>query len=457
MPYEQDLVRMYLAEIGRWELLTFQQEISLGVIIQANERSEDGRPGYLGLRLKLGDDQPPALYGLILSLYGELTPQFEQRGKPIFPLSCIFEGALSLQVQPLASDDSPLLTWLRAGPWSADGGETDRREGFGQRVIRLLMAAYQLPAGLLRRLLDFQARNGRMPTKRTVARWLGGDPGLADHGVDFEEEGQSAREIMFLHNQRLVIPIAKRYRGQGLPLLDLIQEGNLGLMHAVGKFDPTLGYKFSTYATWWIRQGIVRAVSDQGRLIRLPVHAIETLNRLRRIERRLTAALGRAPMAREIALESEFMDPELAAAIKSHLKRGKEPLKSQLTAWSLGMRKVERFLGYEPEPVSLALPIGSDGESTLEEVIPDDRSSSPAEIAARNLLSVALQRALSKLPAREREVLEMRYGLVDGRAHTLEEVGQHFGVTRERIRQIESKSLRKLRHPTLSKDLRDFA
>jgi RNA polymerase primary sigma factor len=453
---EHDLIKQYLTEIGQRELLVFQQEFYLSIVIQANLR--------LGIIHRTSTQTlNHDISRFFHSLYPEIAKNYERCMDGVsslsmtpLPLVAFLREAIEIQLNPLTSNSSDLLDWLNSGLWAPDTEGSMANQEYASAAVDILSLAYLMPRECLERMVAIWDRSNRLPSHRTIRRWLKEHVKLKEHLSVLQGQSEWAKDVLIRSNLRLVVSNARGFLRRGLPLLDLIQEGNLGLIRAVEKYDPTKGYRFSTYATWWIRQGLSRAVADSGRLIRLPVHMVETLNRLLRIRGKLTSSLGREPYSHEIALESDSLDPDIARTIKDNLKKNAEISGQAQKEWDRATKNVGRILGYSAEPMSLDLPVNNESDSTLEDFIPDDSIPMPLDAAARTLLKEQVANALSVLTERERQVIEMRFGLSDGKEYTLEEVGSYFQVTRERIRQIEAKALRKLRHPTLSRPLRDY-
>jgi RNA polymerase primary sigma factor len=455
-----DPVRMYLKEIGKVALLTAEEEVVLAKAIELGEQMVD---------------EP---WKGIVSLHEWTHHETERKTRTIkphhkLPFAAEAERMVSDAVRAEEAADllvpTPDFHLVKAGKDATTEGTKELL-----KEARHLVGAYNetLSADAFLVLLDrayIAVHNGDLDSRDNIGlraiydwsreavaypalqRWiegghdtdllrrLGHDPEvpantkLAHRRGELVRIGRDAREQLTSANLRLVVSIAKKYIGRGMSFLDLIQEGNIGLIRAVEKFDYEKGYKFSTYATWWIRQAITRAIADQARTIRIPVHMVETINRLIRVSRTLLQELGREPTVEEIA---------------EAMSKGQEVVVTP--------EKVREIIKVSQEPVSLETPIGEEEDSHLGDFIEDRGALAPAEAASHQLLKEQVEAVLDSLTGRERRVLQLRFGLEDGRARTLEEVGKEFNVTRERIRQIEAKALRKLRHPSRSRKLKDY-
>ncbi len=450
----EDPVRLYLREIGEIELLSVDYEFWLATRIEAARRVDVLNRGHpLARRGRhYSTSIYRALYDELVVGWQRLVEDTHRLGYNSPDLSQINTETRTLR-QTWASDHpSYLRSYLDNGRWGVDH-LWDQVAGNGLTVIICL---YLFPDKVSQAIDKFVRSKHRMPSQDTFNHYLPDEDSLRSELENVDFRAKESRQILIRSNLRLVVSVAKRYLGRGSSFLDLIQEGNLGLLRAVSKFDPARGYKFSTYATWWIRQSISRSIADQARTIRIPVHIFETFNRLMQVQRQLTQTLGRTPTPEELALEADFVDPQDKLQIQ-RVKGDMNLLPHDVRLrWVHAASKVGQVLRAAEEPVSLESPVGSEDNSMLGDFIEDEEAQEPMDAAAREMLREQVKNALAVLSPREREVMEMRFGLLDGKDHTLEEVGQAFNVTRERIRQIEAKALRKLRHPTRSRHLRDF-
>jgi RNA polymerase primary sigma factor len=463
----EDSVKLYLKEIGNIELLSPDQEFWLATCLEAPKRLDLlsrqhplARDDSLSAPDKAeNESQLPVARPIYHALYEDLTTAWSRVVQDTFRLGydCPDLGLILTEAQMLRKTwQSEVPSYLRAYLDNGLWGKDDLWNGVARNAFAVFLYLYMLPDEIATALEEYVAANHDLWAEKDFLTHLPDEAALQTELEGIYTLSDQAYHAVIRANLRLVVSVAKRYIGRGSSFLDLIQEGNIGLLRAVSKFDPARGYKFSTYATWWIRQSISRSIADQARTIRIPVHIFESLNRLLRVQRDLIQKLGREPTVEDIALEAGYLEPKDKQAIL-RAQSDSTPMDDDVRRrLNRAASKVNRILRALEEPVSLDSPVGNEDSSQLGDFIEDEDAQEPMDAAAREMLRESIKNALAVLSERERQVLELRFGLVDGKDHTLEEVGQYFNVTRERIRQIESKALRKLRHPTRSRNLRDF-
>jgi RNA polymerase primary sigma factor len=448
----EDPVRLYLREIGQVRLLDADREFRLATMVEAQRLVA----AYLRRPHRKGLSTVCAIYHSILTdmltSWERLITDAERLNHELPDLGLILTEAQALREGWESDAPSYLRAFLDNGMWGIDELWND----IARKSYSVFLSLHVLPLKYAEWLLRYINRHHHLPNQRTLYHNLPSDEILTNEMNIVKLRAAEANQLLIRANLRLVVSVAKRYLGRGISFLDLIQEGNMGLLRAVNKFDPRRGFKFSTYATWWIRQSINRSIAEQARTIRIPVHLFESITRILRVQRQLTQELGREPTNEELALEVGYLPASDVQAILRANSEGRPLAPDLQNRLDIATQKIDRVLRSAEEPVSIDGPVGDEESSSLGDFIEDEDAPSPMDAAARQMLREQLRSTLSSLATREREVLELRFGLVDGKDHTLEEVSRHFDVTRERIRQIEAKALRKLRHPSRSRELRDY-
>ena len=452
----EDPVRLYLKEIGMVDLLSTDDEFRLATCIAAIDFMDR-------CEAAIGDVSEDRF---IESLYREICVQLSKAWeksteaikayKEEYPLPDLVQMTTEAQQLLRAwKSESPsyIRSYLDNGRW---GSDPDWYKVVDP-VYDIFLGLYLLPESMQDKLLEYLKANGNvLPDQKTLIEMLPVSFDMITHINKVQTQSEVANQILIRANLRLVVSIAKRYLGRGISFLDLIQEGNIGLLRAVHKFDPRRGFKFSTYSTWWIRQAISRYIAEQARIIRIPAHMVDAVNKVMKIQRKLVQELGRNPSMEELAIEAHFLDPEDSERIRTCREQNK-PLSPDLQKkLSIAINKVQNLLQSAEEPISLEHPIGDEESGQFGDFLEDEDALEPMDAAAKEILKDQVMKTLDILTERERQVLEYRFGLIDGEEQTLEEVSKKYNITRERVRQIEAKALRKLRHPVRSRVLREY-
>lgn len=463
LPQSDDPVRMYLKEIGQVPLLDSNREMWLSTQIAAERHLEALQDELASFDQQGPEPREPDHLDVERFAYLRLREDWQRLQESAAALDAeapdFFRLLAEIQ-KTITNWDRDDFSYIREYLSQRQWGKDEKWAGLARELFAVVHALHLFPYEHRTRMQRHFRKLQELPSSLEFDSWIEDtiDPiWLAKQQQEqVEQQAALASEALTRANLRLVVSVAKRYMGRGISFLDLIQEGNLGLLRSVNKFDHTKGYKFSTYATWWIRQSISRAIADQSRTIRIPVHMVETINRMMRVQRDLIQTLGAEPTTEQIALEMDFLSDDERRSIKQSEKDGDEPDPRLARKLRRATQKVRRIMRISQEPMSLDMPVGQEDSSQLGDFIEDENAPGPVDSAGKQLLKEQIRAALGVLSERERNVLDLRFGLTNGQDNTLEEVGSLLGVTRERIRQIEAKALRKLRHPTRSRQLRDY-
>ena len=449
-----DPVRMYLREIGRGDLLTGEQELWLALQVSAEH-------WFAKIKAEGVDGRGPAASDkvLLLRLWASITAQWNElaaerkraQGPPL-RIADVLAEATSLRSGPRLPERSMVRAWLHNGRWGSDPAW----DAVAKSLLYVLRGLYLLPLNVRVELASKLKRASKLPTAEVLAAMLPTRGVVLWDTAEVQRRSEQATDTMVRSNLRLVVSVAKRYFASGISMLDLIQEGNIGLMKGVKKYDPARGFRLSTYATWWIRQSITRSIADQARTIRIPVHMTEAINRINRARRALTQQLGRDPRNEELALDIEEFTPAEKDAVRDAWAHKGIMEPGLMHKLDLAARKISKTIQLTEETLSLDAPMGSTGtDGDLGDITKDPNAFDQNEVLSQDYLRKKIRSSLSLLLENERRVIDMRYGLTDGKARTLEDVGATLGLTRERVRQIEAKALRKLRNPSRSGGLRE--
>lgn len=452
-----DPVLLYLREIGGIEILQAEDEFRLAVLIQAGKAADrylENDIEETGVEVL---DEFTSLWDEYLTALAEYNST--KQSIPTVDLLQLLSDALLISPAESQGSHLVLYDYMNLGNPSQDPRAQDKK---WKKAFSALFDGFLSLCLLTERqnkaVSSYYSENGTLPDSKQLSSDIFSYEETQNRFRKIQDDAGNASQIFIRANLKLVFSIAKKYQGRGASFSDLIQEGNLGLLHAVQKYDPKLGYRFSTYSTWWIRQAITRSLAEQSRLIRIPAHTFETVMKLQRIKRELEQQLQRTPTNEELAVQAGILEPQDEEALRQCREKNQQPSPVLAAHIQEAAKKVQELLRTIEDPISLETPENDNGEDSVQDNLPEDQSAlQPGAEADKTMLRERIEEAMShQLNERERKVLEYRYGLVDGNEMTLDEVARIFNLTKERIRQIEAKALRKLRHPGSSRQLKDY-